>query len=57
MLTEASKRDTILHVHISDENKKWLMVLSDKLNRPMGDLVDEILSHTREDAKKEKKLR
>lgn len=52
MFTEASKRESILHCHISEENKKWLIVISEKLNRPMGDLVDEILTHTRQESKR-----
>ena len=52
MLEETAKRKAILNCHISEGNKEWLAKLSEKLNRPMGDLVDEILSHTRKEARK-----
>lgn len=52
MLEEAPKRKTVLNCHISEENKEWLAKLSEKLNRPMGDLVDEILTHTKKEARK-----
>lgn len=57
MLTEASKRDTVLNCHISAENKKWLSDTSDHLNRPMGDIVDEIITHVRDEHKKEMKAK
>jgi hypothetical protein len=53
MLVGASKRDAILHCHISEESKKWLLALSDKLNRGIGDIVDEIVANAKEDAKKD----
>lgn len=55
MLTEASKREIILHCHISEQNKKWLIIMSDKLNRPMGSLVDDIISQVRKETREREK--
>lgn len=38
----------ILHVHISEENRNWLDDMKEKLNRPLNDLVNELIDNVRE---------
>lgn len=55
MFKESAKRDTILNCHISSENKEWLVVMSEKLNRPIGDITDECISEIRRQQSEKKK--
>lgn len=55
LLQERKERDTILHCHITEDNKDWLLKMSEKTERFMGDIVDEIISYIRADTKLEKK--
>lgn len=56
MFEALAKRNTTLHVHISRENKQYLMTFSKQLNCKMGVLVDEILTKLRTKQWIEKKL-
>ena len=51
-LSKQSVRDALLHCHVSAESKAWLKKMKEQLNRPMGDIVDEIIAKARSEATK-----
>lgn len=53
-MLQGKKRTAGLQVDISEPNKKWLLKLKKELGRPMGDVVDEILTRTRTEKIKKK---
>lgn len=43
MLEKNPERKEQLHCHISAESKKWLEATKDKLNAPIGAIVDKLV--------------
>lgn len=55
LLQERKERDTILHCEICEDNKDWLLAMSEKTKRSMGEIVDDMITHIRAQTKLEKK--
>lgn len=51
-LVPRPKKTAVLYANVAEENKRFLERMSEKLNRPMNEILDRILEIAREDEEK-----